>query len=150
MSYNFEYKPPEDKTETPPLLKPGWYHFKVLDCFDQDQAGNALQTKAGDPYLKIRAEEKESETVVYLSLFFSEQGRAKVGAFLYATGMAGDTPESFQLLPQDFVGKTFLGQIGFETYNGRQYNRIERVQPLEKEPEPEPKKDPDLEEDLPF
>ena len=131
MSYEFKYQPPEDKTDTPPLLKPGWYHFKVLDCYDKDQNGNQLETQAGDPYLKIRAEEKESETIVYHSLFFSDQGRAKVAAFLYATGMAGEHEESLQLLPQDFMGKTFLGKVGFETYNGRQYNRIEKVRPFE-------------------
>ena len=54
-----------------------------------------------------------------------------MAAFLYATGMAGEHEESLLLLPQDFMGKTFLGKVGFETYNGRQYNRIEKVRPFE-------------------
>lgn len=153
MSYRFDYQPPEDKTDTPPLLQPGWYHFKVLDCFDQDQSGNALKTKGGDPYLKIRAEEKESETVVYHSLFFTDNGRGKLGAFLYATGMAGDQSQSLELLPQDFIGKTFLGKVGFETYNGRQYNRIEMTRPFEDPSalsDPSTTPPPDKEEEFPF
>ena len=145
------YTPPGDEPEKKPdLLQPGWHSFAVLDCFTTNQAGQDLVTKEGDPYLKLRVEELSTGAVIYHSLFFSENGTAKLNAFLFATGLAGNRFEEIEVAPSDFVSKRFRGLVGMETYNGRQYNRIERVQPLEKEPEPEPKNDPDLEEDLPF
>jgi len=139
-----EYTPPgdgEEKKERPDLLKPGWHSFEVLNCYTTNHKGEELITSEGDPYLKLRAEEAATGAIIYHSLFFSEKGGAKLNAFLFATGLAGNRGEIIDLSPSDFEGKRFRGLVGMENYNGRQYNKIDLVKPFEQERPEEPEID---------
>ena len=142
-----EYTPPGNtEPNRPDLLPVGWHSFEVLACYDSNRDGEKLLTKDGDPYLKVRVEESSTGTVLYHTLFFSDKGSAKINSFLYATGIAGSNELELSISPEDFEGKRFRGLVGSETWNGKQFNRIELVKPFEQSEENEQSK----EDEVPF
>ena len=157
MTFRHTFQVPSGEQKAAELLKPDWYNFEVIDCFTTDRDGNDFVTKAGDPYIKVRALQPSSGIILYHTLFFSEQGHGKVNAFLHATGAQAEDGEELEISPSHFVGKSFRGKVEITERNGRKYNQIARVRKPEatQEVEPEsqeekPALDPDLNEDVPF
>lgn len=122
--------------------------------FETDREDQPLRDKNGNPYIQLVCI-AETGNQVYHSLFFSETGRAKVNAFVFAVGLADQNSGELNLKAEDFVGKKFRGKVQPKTYNGKTYNSIFRVERLgeniaQEEPKQESKEDPDLEEDILF
>ena len=127
MSYKHTFKPPSKEEKSAELLKPDWYNFEIVDAFEKNQEGEPLLTKDGDPFLKLRALETDSGTILYHYLFFSEGGAARIDALLHATGASASEGEELTLQGSDFVGKSFRGKVEITTRNGKNYNSISRV-----------------------
>ena len=145
-----EYTPPSSgQNKSPDLLPPAWYSFEVLACYDTNRDGETLVTKEGDPYLKVKVEEASTGSILYHSLFFSNQGGGKLNSFLFATGLAGDQEIELNIKPVDFIGKRFRGLVAVATYNERKYNKIELVKAFD-QGQTETASDPEPEDDIPF
>tara|TARA_R110002167_G_scaffold162975_2_gene359634 strand:- start:1215 stop:1631 length:417 start_codon:yes stop_codon:yes gene_type:complete len=131
MSIQFRYEPPEEQKETAkPILEEGWYEFIVEEAYESKD-GHPLITKHGDPYIQLRTLEKESGVSIYHSLFFSEMGVPKVNAFLFATGTKLEAGEETEIKAEKFIGNKFRGKVEITTYEGKKYNKIIRVSPIE-------------------
>tara|TARA_R110000824_G_scaffold180061_9_gene360482 strand:+ start:1607 stop:2086 length:480 start_codon:yes stop_codon:yes gene_type:complete len=127
MTFKHTFSSPSVEEKAAELLPPDWYDFEIVDAFEKDQAGEPLVTKQGDPFLKLRALETGSGTILYHYLFFSESGAARIDALLHATGASAKEGEELTLQGSDFVGKSFRGKVEITHRNGKQYNSIARV-----------------------
>lgn len=140
MTYLHKYSSPSDGDKAAELLKPDWYEFEIVDAFETDLEGNSLITRHGDPFMKLRVLELSSGTVLFHYLFFSEQGAARINAFLHATGASISEGEEVVLKGESFLGKNFRGKVEITRREGKDYNQVTRVRPSEapQEVEPEP------------
>ena len=142
------------------LLVPEWYNFTIIEAYEKNKEGADLVTRTGTPYQKLVCQEQESETTLFHVIFLDPESPWKVMHLLKATGIEFEHGEDVNIFAQMWVGKRFRAKI--EVEEGR--NKIKFVEPIpsneiesflpEEKPEepkkPEPSKDPDLDEDVPF
>ena len=142
------------------LLIPEWYNFTIIEAYEKNKEGADLVTRTGTPYQKLVCQEQESETTLFHVIFLDPESPWKVMHLLKATGITYEDGEDVNIFANMWVGKRFRAKV--EVEEGR--NKIKFVEPipstsienflLEEKPEepkePEPSKDPDLDEDVPF
>lgn len=147
------------------LLSPDWYNFTIIEAYEKNKEGEDLITRTGIPYQKLVCQEQESETTLFHVIFLDPESPWKVMHLLKATGITYEDGEDVNIFANMWVGKRFRAKI--EVVEGR--NKIKFVEPIpsseienflpEADPlgasqpcpeEPEPSKDPDLDEDVPF
>lgn len=156
MSYVHRYTPPTKEEVKNELLEPDWYEFEIVDAFETNAEGEALVTRHGDPFMKLRVLELASGIVLYHYLFFSEKSAARINAFLHATGATLSEGDEVVLRGSTFVGKHFRGKVEITVRDGKSFNQVALVRPSEapqESPDPQEAESPeptDLDDNVPF
>ena len=142
------------------LLSPDWYNFTIIEAYEKNKEGEDLVTRTGIPYQKLVCQEHESETTLFHVIFLDPESPWKVMHLLRATGITYEEGEDVNIFANMWGGKRFRAKI--EVEEGR--NKIKFVEPIpssaienflpeekaEEPKKPDPPRDPDLDEDVPF
>jgi hypothetical protein len=126
MSFDYDFAKVKDDI----LIEPGWYPFRILEAEEG-------KSKNFNPMVKVVATcldpRFRDQQIWHWVVFLPEEKKGSGMAKHFVKCLGFDVEAKSRVDPDKWVGKTFMGKVCNDEYQGKKNNRFEAISPIKDE-----------------
>lgn len=123
MSFDYDFSKVKDDF----LIEPGWYPFRILEAEEG-------KSKNFNPMVKVVAScidpRYRDQEIWHWVVFLPEEKKGSGMAKHFVKCLGFDVESKAKVNPDSWVGKTFMGKVCNEEYQGKKNNKFEAISPV--------------------